>query len=41
MEIFTIISEFLTQYLPDFSAHAVEYLLLGVLVFLIIGVFKR
>lgn len=41
MQIFTIISDFITQYLPDFSAHAVEYLLLLLLVFVIVGVFKR
>ncbi len=41
MEIFKIISEFITQYIPDFATNAVEYLLIGVILVGIIGVIKR
>ena len=41
MEIFKIISDFITQYIPDFATHAVEYLLLGLLIIGIVGVIKR
>lgn len=36
MALFTIISDFITQYVPDFATYTVEYLLLAVLVVLII-----
>ena len=41
MQIFTIISNFITQYIPDFATNAVEYLLLGLLVVVIIGAIRR
>lgn len=41
MQLFTILSDFLTQYIPDFAANAVEYLLLGILIAIIVGVIRR
>lgn len=41
MQIFTIISNFITQYIPDFATNAAEYLLFGLLVVVIIGVIRR
>lgn len=41
MAIFTIISDFLMQYIPDFASNAAEYLLLGILIAIIVGVIRR
>jgi len=41
MALFETISNFLSQYLPDFSTHTVEYLLLFILVIVLLGVFRR
>lgn len=41
MEIITIISNFITQYIPDFSTHIVEYFLLALLICCVVGVIRR
>ena len=41
MAILTIIKDFITQYIPDFSSNVVEYLLLFCFVVVIVGVFRR
>lgn len=41
MEILTRISDFISQYIPDFSAHIVEYLLLAILIICVVGVIRR
>ena len=41
MEIFKIISDFITQDIPDFATNAVEYLLLGLIMVCMIGVIRR
>lgn len=42
MRVLTIISNFLNQYLPDFSENRVEYLLFAILIIVLVGgVFKR
>ena len=40
MKVLTIISEFITQYIPDFNTLMLEYLVLSALIILIINLIK-
>lgn len=41
MAIFTIIKDFLVQFISDFETYTVEYLLIFIAVILIVGVIKK
>lgn len=41
MTIFTIIKDFLVQFISDFETYTVEYLLIFIAVILIVGVIKK
>lgn len=41
MEILKTISDFISQYIPDFSAHIIEYLLLAILIICVVGVIRK
>lgn len=40
MKIFTILSDFITQYIPDFAANVVPYLLLLIVVLLVVRIVR-